>query len=110
MELCLTVIAIGGSDTPDPIPPLPPIWLRVLSKFHVPAKFGIGVLGFGFAAATAVGEAIRTVVSRVTGVLGVGSRPQKRSCGFAFGFGTNFWVRPPNTSAAYMLPSESAEI
>src|SRR5688572_3634489 len=108
--LCFTVIAIGGSATPDPIPPLAAIWLRVLSKLQVPPKLGIGVFKFGFAAVVAVGVAGRAVVSRVTGVFGVSSRPKNKSRAFAFGFGTNFWVRPPKTSAAYMLPSASAEI
>src|SRR5262245_36562599 len=103
-------MATGGSATPDPIPPLAAIWLRPLSKFHVPAKFGIGVLGFGFAAAVVVALAGRTVVRRVTGVFGASSRPKNRSCAFAFGLGTNFCVRPPKTSAAYILPSASAEI
>src|SRR6185295_17214616 len=67
---CVTVIAIGGSPTPLPMPPLAAIWLFDLSKFHVPAKLGIGAFGFGLAAATVFGDARRTVLICGGGVFG----------------------------------------
>src|SRR5262245_4672788 len=93
LPVCLTVMAIAGSRTPEPMPPPPASWLGILSTGRGPAKLAIDVFGFGFAAAAGLAEAGRTVVSRVTGVFGASSRPQNRSLGLAFGFGTNFCVR-----------------